>query len=298
MSRYRAWCFTVNNYTEEDGSGLQKAMDKIKYCVVGKEGKDTETPHMQGYIVFKEPITLTALKKKYLPRAHLESAKGDAEANFNYCSKEGDFVEHGVRPSSQAAKGAAGKEYWENIKAKAKAGQIEELDAKTFVQLYPTLKRIEKDYMTVASDAEGCTGIWFTGPSGSGKSRTARERYPNAYFKRINQWWDGYQGQESVIIDDLDKYHIKMAHDLKIWADRYSFLAEVKGSAMVIRPKHIVVTSQYGINEIWDDLETREALHRRFTVLVFPLPDPDPPSATGTEGDADTGPAIPYDIFN
>jgi len=34
-------------------------------------------------------------------RCHYEIAKGDALQNFNYCSKEGNFIEWGTRPRSK-----------------------------------------------------------------------------------------------------------------------------------------------------------------------------------------------------
>lgn len=132
------------------------------------------------------------------------------------------------------------------------------------------------DYMAPLVELDRCTGIWLTGPSGCGKSRKARVDFPDYYLKAANKWWDGYQDQKNVILEDLGLEHACLGHHLKLWADRYDFIAEVKGSSVRLRPENIVVTSQYRIEDIWQDEATREALKRRFKVVSFPtgpLPD-------------------------
>jgi len=87
-----------------------------------------------------------------------------------------------------------------------------------------------------------------------------------------NAWWDGYQGEEVVIIDDFDKYHVKQGFKLKLWGDRYTFPAEVKGSARFIRPKKVIVTSNYHPKDIWEDKNTLEPILQRFEIVHFVTP--------------------------
>jgi len=161
------------------------------------------------------------------------------------------------------------KARWELIKSLAKQGRLDDIESKVFVSHYRTLQAIAKDYQPPVEDAEGTTGFWFYGEAGSGKSRTARQQYPGAYIKNCNKWWDGYQGQEAVIIDDVDTTHSCLGHHFKLWADRYAFQAEVKGGSRMIRPKAVVITSQYHPNQIWQDEETLAAINRRFKLVKF-----------------------------
>jgi hypothetical protein len=111
--------------------------------------------------------------------------------------------------------------------------------------------------------------LWLCGGTGTGKSYAARTQYPKAYLKMCNKWWDEYNGQNVALIEDFDKHHTVLIHHMKIWADRYPFLAEVKGSAKRIRPRVIVVTSNYRPEDIWSDEGDLGPILRRFRVIQF-----------------------------
>lgn len=308
-TRNRAWCFTVNNYSDDDEQKLQNF--PCRYIVYGHEVGEQGTPHLQGYLYLTAAKTLRALKKDMPDGAHLEVAKGNADQNFEYCTKQDEgFFEMGDRPVSQKRKGELGAEYWENVRKRAKEGDLDEIDAEVYVKHYSTLRRIQKDHVTMPDDAPDVTGVWYWGEAGVGKSRAARHDFPGAYFKMANKWWDGYRDEKFVLLDDLDPRHKVLGHHLKIWADRYSFLAENKGGAVAIRPEKIIVTSQYSPEQIWDDEpETVAAIRRRFKVKHFDQrwQPPPPPLDGGLEdfeidlgllADADLGNEVAGDMLD
>lgn len=254
------WCFTLNNYSPEEEEAVQNLKD-VKYLVYGREIGASLTPHLQGTIVFQVPKRLTGVSK-LIPRAHLEQCRALWES-IQYCKKEGNVYEKGSPPMTQQQKGDIERARWSDAVESAKKGRLEDIPPDMYARLYRTWKEIRKDHMETPEDADGVTGVWFWGESGSGKSRAARAEFPKAYFKNANKWWDGYQGQENVIIDDLDPTHACLAHYLKIWMDRYAFVAETKGGAISIRPKRIIITSQYSIGSIFPEKEAEEAINRR-----------------------------------
>jgi len=268
MAQSRAWCFTWNNYDETSETVL--AGIECRYLVYGHEvGDESKVPHLQGYCHFGKLMRFNKVKA-LLPQCHLEPAKGNAEQNFRYCTKQDkdSFVERGERPDEKKG-GNAEKQRWEDARASARAGDLDSVPADIYVKYYRTLKEIKKDHMKKPDDLDDLSGVWYWGEAGAGKSRAARADFPDAYFKMCNKWWDGYQGEDAVIIDDVDPNHKVLGHHFKIWSDRYAFLGETKGGAIMIRPKKIVVTSQYSPEGIWDDPETIAAIRRRFTVKHF-----------------------------
>lgn len=111
MSRSRGWCFTLNNYTQEEEEKIKQV--ECKYLVFGHEHtKPGEgTPHLQGYIFFKNQKTMNVVKQLLGERCHLETQKGTADQAAEYCMKEGvDIFEKGERPMTRKEQGKKGKE--------------------------------------------------------------------------------------------------------------------------------------------------------------------------------------------
>lgn len=268
MNKSRAYAFTLNNYTTENYNKIIDILQDARYGIVGKEVAETGTPHLQGYIYFANQRSFDGVKRLLPHGTHIEKAKGNAEQNKNYCSKERDFEEFGDCPVSNQRKGQIEKERWENARTFAKADELDKIDPQIYVSKYSNLKKIAEDNQKMPDDLEDVTGVWYYGPPGTGKSHTARANFPGAYIKNQNKWWDGYKNQEHVIIDDFDC--ASLGHHLKIWADRYAFSGEIKGGTKVIRPKTIVVTSNYHIDEInWANGQMRDAVKRRFKITHF-----------------------------
>lgn len=269
--RSRNYCFTFNNWESKSWEYLNNI--DCKYIVYGREIGESGTKHLQGFISFKSAKTLSATFKT-LPGCHVEIANTIDEA-IKYCKKDGDFTERGKPPMSQKEKGDTEIQRYQDAWDKAKAGDIESIPADIRIKCYGTLQRIQKDYAKAPEDLDDVCGIWFYGEPGTGKSYTARTEYGRFYLKETNKWWDSYQGEETVIIDEVERDAGKyMGHFLKKWADRYAFDAEIKGAKLIIRPKRIIVTSNYSIEEIFDyDSVLMEAIRRRFKTRHFSIHD-------------------------
>lgn len=269
MSRSLGWCMTLNNYTDEEYTQILET--ECQYVIIGKEIGEQGTPHLQGFIQFNKPGKTLAALKKINARAHWEATKGNVEQNYDYCSKEGNFAERGTKPVSQKRKGEMEKERYERAYEHAKHGNFEEIDKDILIRHLGNLKKIRAEFQSVPIALTGdLSNQWIYGRAGVGKTSKAMKENPGAYLKGLNKWWDGYVDQSVVIIDDMDPYHKSLAQQFKEWAHHYPFPAETKGSMMCIRPAKIIVTSNYTIDEIWDDVVTREAMHRRFNEVFVP----------------------------
>lgn len=268
MDRARGWCVTINNPTEEDEIAVFGCADseKIKYGVFGFERGENGTPHIQGFVYFVNAVRLNTVKE-FFARCHAERMRGTPLEAATYCKKDGDYWECGTLPDSQETKGAKGKQSIEERWALAKAGKFDQLppeQIKTYEYIYQ--KHL------VCEDRCDLDNIWIYGQSGVGKSSFVRKTYTTFYSKPMSKWWDGYRGEDVVVLDDFAPEHGKyLGYYLKIWADHYAFNAEVKGGMLKIRPKTIIVTSQYPIEACFEERETIEAVSRRFKTHYMSL---------------------------
>lgn len=86
----------------------------------------------------------------------------------------------------------------------------------------------------------------------------------------VNKWWDGYQKEKRVVIDDVGPEKGKTLVDhLKQWADpNYNQPGETKGGVVPLVYDELYVTSNYSLEEIATGVDL-VALRARFEVIHF-----------------------------
>lgn len=272
MSKSRNFVFTLNNYTDEDCDYLLSI--DCRYIVFGKEiAPTTGTPHLQGCIIFHSARAPAAVRK-ILRRCHVDPMKGTIEQSVEYAKKDNDYYEKGDKPASQAEKGTKGKDAektrWDEARTAAIEGRLDDVPSDIYIRYYSTLCKIASDHMELPKERDVLENYWIYGATGVGKSRGVRQHFgtENIYPKPLNKWWDGYQGQKVVLIEEVSPEHANwLGEKLKIWADHYPFIGETKGKSMPIRPPIVVITSNYSMEEVFTKQQDLEPLKRRFKCL-------------------------------
>ncbi|AUD57238.1 rolling-circle replication protein [Pleurochrysis carterae circular virus] len=264
--KFRNFVFTKNNYSQEDLDDLDSM--EIKYLIYGKESAPTTgTPHLQGFVVFKNQRSTGSVCKEL--KCWARPAK-TTQCAIAYCKKDGDFVERGTPPMTQEECGKKGEEFYFKCLTAAEEGRFEDIPASIMFTQDQAIHR-HRQRALLARELKDTDEqmLWYWGAPGTGKSKKARGDHPGFYLKMCNKWWDGYSDQEVAILEDFDKKHEMLGHHLKIWGDRYPFPAEIKGGAMVIRPKLVIVTSNWHPSDIWSDKPTLDPILRRFKCIEF-----------------------------
>lgn len=262
------WFMTVNNPKQTIQEFFELLRKDAVFARVQEERGAEGTHHYQACVGYKSQRHFLKLQKSF-PGAHIERSK-NAMASWTYCGKEETRVEgtevlsHGVPPAAKNVKGDTATRN-KMLIAKGPKACVDEglipleklpllqkaMHAYTSMEQHPTLEKLEHE--------------WHWGPTGTGKSHHVRTTYPDAYLKTNTKWWDGYTGQETVIIEEMAPEQIG-GHHFKQWADKYPFPAEVKGGVINLRPKRIIITSNYTIQECWLRPQDHEPILRRFTV--------------------------------
>ena len=95
ISPSKKWCFTLNNYTENDIKVLEETDSSIvPYYVFQKEIGENGTNHLQGYLVFKTKKRPKGFfKNQFSKEPHWEKAKNPKAAE-DYCQKDDTRLEH------------------------------------------------------------------------------------------------------------------------------------------------------------------------------------------------------------
>jgi len=274
-STVRRFCWTLNNYTELEVEEAKRFIDeKCKYGIFGKEvAPNTGCLHLQGFCNLKKPMRFSTIKKCFNNRIHIEKANGSDEENEKYCSKAGDVYRKGT-PDHQGRRTDL-----ETVVSAIQNGEITtpkmvaELHGSVYIKYH---RGIEK-YLHIMRPVQPRNFLTelrvYWGPPGSGKSRRALEEATtlggeSIYYKPRGLWWDGYEQQICVIIDDFYGW-IKYDEILKI-CDRYPYKVQVKGAFQEFTSKYIWITSNCDTDD-WYRFSgySNAALERRITVKEY-----------------------------
>lgn len=237
--------------------------ENVCYYVIGKETcPTTGRKHLQGFIQLIRPRVMKSLQKIIGdPDCHVEEMRGTATEASTYCKKEhllsewGNLRTQGERTDFDEIK----KKVLENGRMPAEIidMNLQQIRHAEKLLQYSNAKRSWKTIV-----------YWFWGKTGSGKTKAAWEEDPNAWVAMSNlNYWEGYNGEETVIFDDFRGDYCKFHELLKIF-DRYPYRVNVKFGSRQLLAKKIIVTCPYPPDEVYENREDINQLMRRIDKIV------------------------------
>lgn len=236
----RNWCFTLNN--PEKKQLLFETLPEVRYAIYQTERGTSGTEHLQGYVELFNPRRWNYLST-LLPGAHFEKRKGTRDQARDYCKKEESRTDGPFEYGDWNSGGSGKRNDLLNIKKQIDEGKSEENIADNYFETWIKYYRGLREYKRIKTTKRN----WKTevtvlvGPPGSGKSRKCLQDATKAYWKQRGHWWDGYENQEHVVIDD---YYGWLPYDTLLrLLDRYPMILETKGGHVEFVAKHIWITS-------------------------------------------------------
>jgi len=259
---FRNYCYTFNNYTDEDVESLKSYA--CKYQVFGFEVAKSGTKHLQGYIEFATPKKFNALKNAF-PKIHWEKRKKTAKQASDYCKKDGDYWETGVLSAQGKRSDIA--EAVELIQDGNKMKVVAQQCPVQFVKYHKGFKALQSELLEPRDYVPTVTVLY--GPTGTGKSKRARELLDDywVWTPQRGQWFDGYQGEENVIFEEF-RGQMPLGMMLSL-LDRYECPVQYKGGTVEFRGRNIVITSPIHPREWYENSgdDKIDQLLRRITAI-------------------------------
>lgn len=234
--------------------------------------------------------------------AHIKPRRGTQEQAVLYCMKgaqskeewkedkhegvtfgvDAKFYEQGTRKRTAESNGNLKQDRFRALKTMIQAGADRDavFDADPVIAVVND-RWVEREIIRVRPTNKDVVQVYlFYGKPGTNKTRYAMDISEASQYvipcNTVNNslWFDGYEGQLAVIIDDFDG-KTPLTQLLRL-IDRYALQVPIKGGHKWFRPEVIIMTTNIHPS-MWYDFSKRTnselALRRRFTnILNFDKP--------------------------
>lgn len=270
----RSFTFTTYDFSVDYQELIDRDSCGVRYIAYGDETcPSTKRRHQQGWICFHNQRSTkpTSLKTigGMLGNAHVEPMLGSIKQNTAYCAKEGSLHQFGDKPN-QGSRGDL-KDVVDRIaRGQDTADRICMDDPIFYHQYGRTLTKAEDVALRQKYRTWMTKGIWYWGVTGVGKSHTAFKDFnPNTHYVKPlqDEWWDGYTGQETVILNDF-RGQLTYSEMLQL-VDKWPHSVKRRNREPApFLAKTVIVTSALNIGGVYNGIATQDdniaQLERRF----------------------------------
>lgn len=231
----RDWCFTCFDTEKE----LTFDKKNVRYITYGRERcPTTGREHYQGFAIFNRTCRIPKAKSWIGggDGVHCEPRRGTRNEARDYCRKDGDVIEWGQFEG-----------FTKEQLFRQPIGYLKENYPEFYCRYHRGLEKLQEKGPKWRDIK--VTVLW--GGTGVGKTRKVMEMDSVYKIDPPYTWWDGYEGEEILLIDDfrIGAIHRGMLLNL---LDGYRLRLETKGSHTWALWKEVYITTNFN-PETWED---------------------------------------------
>lgn len=229
---------------------------------------ETKRPHLQGFVQWENKRSLGKFSTEF-GNCHVMKNTGTATQNRAYCTKSetkdpahnpqfeefGELTNQGQRTD------------WTAAVTQLKTNDVTEV-IEAQPHLLPCIRALERfKTLSLKPKHRDVTVIVIYGEAGSGKTRYCYDNYADIYSKPRGEWWDGYTGQKTILLDDYYGY-MPYCELLRV-LDRYPYQVPVKGGYVHAQWDTVLITSNKPPSQWYPQIGYTPALKRRLNKILY-----------------------------
>jgi len=267
---HRRYCFTAYHVFQYDVTKIVGLLFQLERC------PSTGRLHYQGYMEFQDPVRYSGAVAALGGGVSVRHCRGSREDNLKYCSKSVSKVDGPWNPIPFPEKVPGQRnDIHDAMDVLASDGirGVIEVAPEVFLKYEKSLRSMQLEMGWYKVRTWKTEVWWLCGESRTGKTEWCdkyfpREKVMDNFYTSCNQWWDGYVGQENVVIDDYRPEHFP-EHLLLRLLDKTPLRVNIKGTTCQFLAKRIVINSNYRPQDIFSWEERIPLLNRIEHVLEF-----------------------------